>query len=421
MPKGLQISVWDLISPLVRTFDMMSPRLAEHSSRVGYLAMRLAEELGLPPEERREIALAGALHDIGAFSLKERLDLLDFEETKPTQHARAGSLLLRGFEPFKAAASIVEFHHLPWDGGAGARHEGRDVPRGSHVIHLADRAAVLVSEESEVLGQVSGICEAVSRRRGEVFVPEFVDALLRLAEKDYVWLDLASEAAGTGLREALGSRDVEVGSEALLELARLICRVIDFKSEFTATHSSGVAATGKELARLVGFSSQECTSFEIAAYLHDAGKLAVPSEILEKPGRLTAQEWDVMRTHVYHTYQMLSPIEALGVITPWGALHQERLNGSGYPFGFTADAIPLGARVMAVADVFTGITENRPYRKGMSREEATGVLRQMVERNELDGRIVGLLLASYEELNTIRAEAQSQAIHEYETFQAALG
>jgi HD-GYP domain-containing protein (c-di-GMP phosphodiesterase class II) len=418
--RELHVSLWDLVSPLAKTFDMMSPVLADHSLRVAYLALRLGEEMALTGEERREICIAGALHDIGAFSLADRVDLLAFEETRTMQHSIAGSLLLRNFPPFSRAASFVEFHHLAWNRGEGATCGGRPVPLASHILHLADRVAVRITKGPEVLGQVEDICSAVSGRRGEAFAPECVDALLRIAEKDYVWLEIASSSMESVLRRSLAFSTIEIDMEVLLELSRLICRIIDFKSEFTATHSSGVAAAGKALAREVGFSPEECRMFEIAAYLHDLGKLAVPSEILEKPGKLTDAEWNVMRTHVYYTYQVLDSIEALEQFASWGALHQERLNGTGYPFRYTEEELPLGARIMAVADVFTSLTENRPYRKAMTRKEATRELRDMVARRDLDGTLVRLLLDHYEEIDRFRASAQSTAVREYGEFRSAM-
>ena len=156
--------------------------------------------------------------------------------------------------------------------------------------------------------------------------------------------------------------------------------------------------------------------FEIAAYLHDLGKLAIPSEILEKRDHLTQDERSVMRTHVFYTYQILDPIGVLSLVSSWSALHQERLDGSGYPFHIHADDLPLGARLMAVADVFTAITEDRPYRKGMMREEALRVLHEMEARGELDRRLVSLLESGFDAVNRARAEAQAQAVRGYMEF-----
>jgi len=418
--KDLHVNVWDLIFPLARTVDMMSPAVGEHHMRVAYLALRLSEELGIESVERRDITVAGALHDIGAFSLHERLDLLEFEERKPSQHSLAGYLLLKDFPPFANVASMIRFHHVPWRDGAGATVNETPVPRGSHILHLADRISVLVSRDRPALSQVEQIRESIVARKGEMFVPEYVDAFLSMATRDYVWLEAISASIGSILKRSVGFQNQGIDIDALLEFARLICRVIDFKSEFTATHSSGVAATATALGRWIGFSEQECRMLEIAAFLHDLGKLAIPSEILEKPGKLTADEWQVMRTHVYYTYRVLEPIDALNVITSWGALHQERLNGTGYPFRYKAEDLPLGARIMAVADVFTGITEDRPYRKGMDKETALAVLEDMAERHELDSSIVGMLGKYFDETNELRAMAQTRAIREYEAFRGAL-
>lgn len=418
--RGLRVNLWDLLSPLARAHDMMSPALAEHSLRVAYLALRVGEELGWPAEERRDLGVAGALHDIGAFSLNETVDLLEFEETRPLQHAAAGALLLRPFKPFSRAAALVEFHHLPWRNGEGAFHGAKPVPAGSHVLHLADRVAVLIRKEREILGQLPEISASISLRRGSVFVPEHAEAMMRLASREYIWLDIGSAGMEAVLRRELGMHMAELDDDSVREFSRMICRLIDFKSPFTATHSSGVAAAAESLARRVGFSPRERRMFENAGYLHDMGKLAIPAEILEKPAALSPAEWNVMRSHVYHTDQILSPIEALRTIASWGALHQERLNGSGYPFHYTIDDIPLGARILAVADVFTALTEDRPYRKGLAREAVLAEMREMVRRQELDGNLAELLERHYEEVDRARAAAQARSQAEYEEFRAAV-
>jgi HD-GYP domain-containing protein (c-di-GMP phosphodiesterase class II) len=291
---------------------------------------------------------------------------------------------------------------------------------GSHLIHLADRVAVQISDASPVLGQVKIICEAISKGNGDIFIPEHVDAFLRLKKREYIWLDAASNAIETALKRNIQNVTREFSMAELVAFSRLICRLIDFKSEFTATHSSGVAAVAIELSRLTGFSEYERRLVEISAYLHDLGKLAIPSEILEKAGVLTEEERFIMRAHVYHTYQALEPFEVLRLVSQWGALHQERLNGTGYPFGLGADDLPLGARIMAVADVFTALTEDRPYRKGMDVRSTRAALRSMADNDELDPRLLGKVFQNYEPLNEIRDAAQRNAMHEYSLFQSTL-
>jgi HD-GYP domain-containing protein (c-di-GMP phosphodiesterase class II) len=110
----------------------------------------------------------------------------------------------------------------------------------------------------------------------------------------------------------------------------------------------------------------------------------------------------------------------LKTVSSWGSLHQERLNGTGYPFGLMSDDLPLGSRIMAVADVFTALTEDRPYRKGMNQESTTAVLQGMVDADELDKNLVDLVFKNYEEMNEMRDTAQKKALREYHAFQTIL-
>jgi len=418
--RKIPLNLWNLVSPIAKTSDLMNPVLGDHGIRVAYLAMQIAEELDWPAWRRRESGIAGALHDIGAFSLADRLELLAFETEDEGSHARAGYHLLRGFKPFERVAEAVLHHHLRWGNGAGEQADGKPVPETAHLLHLADRTAVLLRMDRPILGQIPEIRASIRKRSGSWFVPSYVDALLRLCDRDYIWMEIASGAMESSLRHSLGMESIDVGTPELLDFSRLVCRIIDFKSEFTATHSSGVAAVGKTLAFLVGFSRQECMMFEIAAYFHDLGKLAIPSEILEKRGRLTSDEWDVMRTHVFYTHQILDPIEVLNLVSTWSSLHQERLDGSGYPFHLREDELPLGARLMAVADVFTGLAEDRPYRPGMGRDEVLGVLHEMAGKGEIDGKLVALLENHFDLVHRARKEAQEEAVREYEAFREML-
>ena len=174
----IHVNLFDLVSSLAKTADMISPEVADHHMRVAYIAFRIAQHLDWPPEQRRELVMAGALHDIGAFSLQERLNLLEFEYVNPGQHARAGYLLLSTFKPFQGIANIIHYHHLPWGNGKGASKNGRLVPLGSHILNLADRVAILLTRDEPPLTQVEHIMRAIEHQRGRVFKPELVDALL---------------------------------------------------------------------------------------------------------------------------------------------------------------------------------------------------------------------------------------------------
>jgi HD-GYP domain-containing protein (c-di-GMP phosphodiesterase class II) len=127
-----------------------------------------------------------------------------------------------------------------------------------------------------------------------------------------------------------------------------------------------------------------------------------------------------MRSHVYYTHQVLESIKILELVNSWGSLHQERLNGSGYPFGYNGEEVPLGAKIMAVADVFTALTEDRPYRQGMKQSGAQEILKSMSANGELDRKLVNLVLDNYDRLDAVRKSAQRTAFSDYDNFKTLL-
>ena len=178
-------------------------------------------------------------------------------------------------------------------------------------------------------------------------------------------------------------------------------------------HSAGVAASAKALARLAGMSEEECMMMEIAGNLHDVGKLRVPNAILEKPGKLTEEEFNVVKEHPYYTRWILMNVDGFDKIADWAACHHEKLNGNGYPFHWNAEWLDPGARIMAVADIFSAITEVRPYRAGMDREQALKVMRENVQAGAICGKVVQMLETHYDEIDTARDLASREAGKRY--------
>lgn len=414
--KAVQIPLYDLISCLSDIIDLINPELVNHHQKVAYIAYRLGTELRFSSREVSDLLLAGKLHDIGILSSSERIRSMQFETTSANAHAEIGYRLLSAFAPLAGVAQLIRHHHASWE---EARNDRRgEILPGSQLLHLADRVAVLtVHCNGNLLSHSRTILETITAQRGTMFMPEAVTALERLAEKEFFWLDLCSSGVGNLLRRRVAQESIIVNLASLLDLARIFSRIIDFRSRFTATHSSGVAASAEALARLIGFSEHECTMMKIAGFLHDLGKLAVPTEILEKPAPLSSSERDLIRCHTFHTFRTLENIHDFAQINAWASFHHECLDGSGYPFHLTRDELSLGSRIMAVADVFTAITEDRPYRSGMTNEQALATIGEMVERQALDPLVVDVLRANFTMINAVRMEAQAASIREYSELQ----
>jgi HD-GYP domain-containing protein (c-di-GMP phosphodiesterase class II) len=151
------------------------------------------------------------------------------------------------------------------------------------------------------------------------------------------------------------------------------------------------------LAERSGLSADSCAKIEIAGLLHDVGKLRVPDGILDKPGALDQQERQIINTHSFETYQILRHIKGFEEITPWAAYHHEEPGGSGYPFRLDGRTLPIEARLLRVADIFQAMVQDRPYRKGLDREQALGFLGHLAAAGRLEPELVSLVAACGDE------------------------
>lgn len=424
MRLATKVSQLDMINGLSTTVDLVHPALHGHHRRTTFIATQIGETLGLSAANLVNLGLAAMMHDVGALSLAERAETLHFEESEDAKpgrdwHGEVGFQLLRGFAPLAEAAGLVRFHHVEWSEGIGHSHRGHEVPLGSHLLHLADRIAVLIHDGREVLGQVAEIRGRIREQRGQMFVPELVDAFLDTASRESFWLRVVSLPEEPGMPLSLQRVPLDMGG--IDAFAALFCQIVDFRSRFTATHTSGVAAVAPALARTAGMPPEDCAALQVAGYLHDLGKLAVPVEILEKPSTLTPTQFNLIKSHSYHTYRLLGASGMEEEFIQWAAYHHERPDGRGYPFRRSGSELSLGSRIMAVADVFTALTEDRPYRKGMTPEATRTLLKKMGGGGALDSGLVSLLQSQFDELNAVRAQGQAEARDRYAAFWDRVG
>jgi PAS domain S-box-containing protein len=211
----------------------------------------------------------------------------------------------------------------------------------------------------------------------------------------YVWLESTARAildrkTGSVLEVQTASRDISERKKAEKELQdahynlqeayeRTIegwVRALDLRDRETEGHTQRVSELTLKVARIIGFSEDELVHIRRGALLHDMGKMAIPDEILQKPGPLNEAEWEKMRHHPIYAYEMLSPISYLHPALEIPFFHHERWDGSGYPRGLKGEKIPLPARLFAIIDVWDALCSDRPYRKKLPRNEVIAYLRE---------------------------------------------
>jgi HD-GYP domain-containing protein (c-di-GMP phosphodiesterase class II) len=174
--------------------------------------------------------------------------------------------------------------------------------------------------------------------------------------------------------------------QAAMKLGELIGQAIDYKSKFTRRHTAGLAEKTLKMAAFYGYEAEETAKLYLAACMHDLGKLATPSAILEKPGRLNDAEFQIIKDHVSHTHWLLEGVD--DDIRHWASAHHEKLDGSGYPLGLTADKLDFNAKLMTCLDIYQAVSEERPYHGARSHAETMPIMNKMAEIGVICGDIV---------------------------------
>jgi len=401
------ISIIDIVLALSSAIDLIDPNITDHHKRVAYISYSIAKEMNLSEEEIKDLVLASLLHDCGAINLVEINKLFEFEfdgtHTQRNSHGYKGWFILRDCDELKVAAEIIKFHHVFWNERSVGNLEAVKIPMSSYILHLADRIDILIDRNKEILDQRKYIQSMINNASGTMFMPEIVDAFNNLVSKPFFWFDIVSPYLYELAKKKFSPFKVFINSTSLLQYANIAHRIIDFRSKFTATHSIGVATSASALAAKLGFGLDDVELMHSAGLMHDLGKLCIPESILEKPGPLDKYQFNLIKSHTYYTYRIINLIPGLDKVRDWASFHHEKLDGTGYPFSLTADRLDLGSRILAVSDMFTALTEERPYRRAMPTEAAMDIINNS---KNLDFDVKACLSQNIEEINKIRKTSQ---------------
>jgi diguanylate cyclase (GGDEF)-like protein/putative nucleotidyltransferase with HDIG domain len=204
----------------------------------------------------------------------------------------------------------------------------------------------------------------------------------------------AADAANDGAHEARGLASLP---PAVLDTVTSLALAIDAKDHYTQGHSLKVAAYAVLLCEALGMNEFETEEVRLGALLHDIGKVGIPENILNKSGPLNAEEWDTMKQHVMFGAKILEPLRAIARIRLIVGHHHEYFDGSGYPDGVRGSEIPLGSRIVAIADAYDTITSDRTYKKGRAPEEAMSELERCAG-SQFDAELVHLFVARLRKL-----------------------
>lgn len=276
------------------------------------------------------------------------------------------------------------------------RWDGRGRPDGvkGEAIALPVRIAQL-ARDVEIFHRLHGLDAAIAMARdrsGSGHAPDLVEQFCRHAST--ICADLTTDSAWeTVLATEPGSRPV-MTRDQLDDAALAVADFADLKLPFTVGHSRGVAALAEAAARRCHLPDDDLAAIRRAGLMHDLGRVGVSATIWCKTGNLTEGDWERVRLHPYYTERVLARSKALAPLGHLAAQHHERLDGSGYHRGLSGGTIPPSARLLAAADVYQALTEDRPYRSARPPEQAAAEIEREVKNGRLDPEAANAVLAA---------------------------
>ena len=412
-PETRVLRMSELLGALSRALDITEGQPPGHCVRSCWIGMRIGQVLGLPEYALWELYYTLLLKDLGCSSNAARIcelyltddrrfkqdfktvgeslpQMLQFVFTHTGLKAGLAKRLSAVLNIMRNGPAIateliqtrctrgadiarqLRFPAAVSEGIAGLDEHwnGQGKPQGlrGQQIPLYSRIALL-AQVVDVFHSTGGSDAAlveVAKRAGTWFDPELVEAITRVGRDSTFWAVLASP----GLDQAVqalepGAHVVPLDEAFLDDIAEAFGQVVDAKSPYTSGHSTRVAAYTERIAAQLGLSAERTRWLRRGALLHDVGKLGVSNTVLDKPGKLDADEWAAVQRHAAYTQDILGRIDAFAELARISAAHHERLDGKGYPLGLADGQISIETRIITTADIFDAISAERPYRSAV--------------------------------------------------------
>ena len=370
-----RLSLKEISVPLIKSIDAFNYLLKSHHRRTAVISYYLGKELHLSDHDITQLVIAASIHDIGALSVQERNLLILEDVENPRPHCEMGYKMLQSFEAFKEVAQIIRHHHIKYN---EIEHTDDEVLFQSHIVHLADRIDILISQDLFILDQRYDISDKIHKRTGTIFHPDVVAAFDKLLEKDIFWIHINNFTMEELFDQIAFPLEIDLSIDKLIRFSQTICNIVDFRSHFTISHSYTVASLAYNIARQLNRDDDFCNKLLIAGYLHDIGKIGIDPGIIEKQGKLTEKEYNQIRLHSYYSGEILKELSThnwFKDIVEWCSYHHEKNDGTGYPYGQDRELCE-GCQILQYADILAALTEDRPYRKSLSVEDALTIIEE---------------------------------------------
>ncbi|MEG1840391.1 MAG: HD domain-containing protein [Raoultibacter sp.] len=367
-------------------------RLVDHGSRVARMVdAMLSVEDTLSEQDRRAVYFLTLFHDIGIYHADEISSMLSRQDADLWEHCLYGYLFLRELPFLSDYAAIILYHHLPYN---RFRDQDPHIAHLAQVIHVADRADVFLSGDGAPCAR--NLSAYLNAHSTTLFAPDAV-ALFLEAQRSERPNPCTAAAPSTPSTPSIAdaSSAYTIPEREAKSCLKMLINAIDFRSYHTVTHTFTTAHISYQLALFMHMPTSDQEQIYHAALLHDLGKIGIPLEILEKPGKLTDAERSIMETHVNITEAIITGCvdDELAAIA---LRHHEKLDGSGYPCHLAAADLSPAQRLVAIADIASALSGKRSYKDPFPKQRVLEIINRMKAQQSLDAEICSCLEENYD-------------------------
>ncbi len=404
----------EIIRAVIKAVDVVNPILKHHHRRTAIIAYHLGCACRINKKDLANLVVATTLHDIGALTVESSMALAILDVEEPNEHMIIGASMLSSYKAFESISHIIRHHHVKYKDYIEAPQKYEDISYLSLILHLADRIEILLDKQKFSINQLDRVETHITKLEGDTFAPELLEVFADMIRKEEVWFDVDNMS----LNDLLDEVDMSLictkhDLDSLEELVYTLSKIIDYKCSYTAAHSIAVAYLTYAIAKLYGLDDESAYELKIAGYLHDIGKIGIATELIQKPGNLTEEEFNIMKAHPYFSKQILKSIRGFEKITKWASSHHETLDQTGYPCKPESETLGVEVEILTYADVFTALCEDRPYRKAYTVEKALEILESRF-KDKVGNEVLAIVKEHSAELDKIRSRIQTKAYIEYE-------
>lgn len=388
----------ELYPILVRVLKELNKQVVDHGEFVAYLFLKVAQYRGTySDDEIEKMMLACFAHDIGAYKTEKFLSLLNFDAQHTEEHSIYGYLFMKYFSPLNEFAEVLLFHHTYFQ-----EKETINSPYFDNgcLIHALDRIHIFTLK----LEDNSEVIEQLKKGSGINFNPKDIEDFIAANEKFEILKHCRDGSYHDEIVDYFNRPDVT--EHLLIPTINVLSYEVDFRSEQTVIHTITISHLAKLLGEKYKLSQEKIQNLIIAGLIHDIGKIKVPTEIVEKNGKLTFEEYAEMKKHVQYTEEIMRGIIPDEIVN-LASNHHERLDGSGYPKGIKADQLSLEDRIIQVADVVSALLQKRSYKNALDKETVIRIISEDGDAGKLDKEIINIVINDYDNLiNELMTESK---------------